>query len=141
MTLALLRVPALFHCGETLLLPSAHAVFLSHVRQSSFFCDKAKLSLERGPTGAQTAPYASTTLLFTSHFAVGNTTRNGDGANDRGQVTLSGMVMLLRPRVIVTPLSDEKDTPTKVTFSAREITTSTGILLLRSRREGIYLSM
>ena len=67
-----------------------------------------------GPTGVQTAPYASTTLPFTSHFAVGNTTRNGDGANDRGQVTPSGMVMLLRPRVTVTPLSDEKDTPTKV---------------------------
>ena len=63
-----------------------------------------------------TVPYARKCLPFTSRSAVRNTTKNGDGANNRATLTSSGMVMLLRT---VTPLSDGKDTPeSAVTFSA-----------------------
>ena len=48
-----------------------------------------------------------------SHVAVGNTTRNGDLPMTGAALTLSGMVMLLRPRPTVTCLSDGKDTQTK----------------------------
>ena len=42
--------------------------------------------MESGPTGVQTAPHAQQPLPFASHTAVGNTTRNGDVANDRGYI-------------------------------------------------------
>ena len=61
--------------------------------------------------------------LYTNHFAVGNTTRNGDGAKDWGHSDPIRNGDAFETLVTVTPLSDEKDTPISVVpFSAREIT-------------------